>query len=173
VPPWCRFLPAKLKNRRTLAAAITHHLLPSLAAIEAERRMRTSLQSFPTSSCSQRTPMLSHCRHPSPEEPPRCCEPQPPSAESFAALGEHPRDSLFVLPFSPSRLVHRSALAAVLRWATRSAMASLGFPCRAALGRAGADLHHPSMDQWPGLEPEDTPSYFKSWPNIWEPIALI
>jgi hypothetical protein len=58
--------------------------------------------------------MLSHRRHPSQEEPPCYHEPQPPSAETFAALGEHPRDPLSILPFSPSRLVHRSALAAVL-----------------------------------------------------------
>jgi hypothetical protein len=59
--------------------------------------------------------MLSDRRHPCPEEPPCHREPQPPSAEMFAALGEHPHDPLSILPFSPSRLVHRSALAAVLR----------------------------------------------------------
>jgi hypothetical protein len=54
-----------------LAAAVTRHLPPPLAAIEAKRRTRTSSQSFPSSSCSRRTPTLSHCRHPSPKEPPR------------------------------------------------------------------------------------------------------
>jgi hypothetical protein len=83
-------------------------------------------------------PTLSHRSHPSP-------------AESFAALGEHPRDPLSILPFSLSRLVHRSALAAVLRQAARLAMVPSGFPCRAAIGRTGADLHHPSMDQQPRL----------------------
>jgi hypothetical protein len=139
-----------------LAAAMTHHLPPSLVAIEAGRRMRTSSQSFPSSSCSRRTPTLSRRHHPCLEESPHRCEPQPPSAESFATLGEHPRDPLSILPFSPSRLVYRSALAAMLRWAARSAMAPLGFPC-----------------QRPGLEPEDTPSRFKSWPKNSELTALI
>jgi hypothetical protein len=31
-------------------------------------------------------------------------------------------------------------------------MAPLGFPYRAAEGRVGADLHHPSMDQGLGFE---------------------
>jgi hypothetical protein len=115
-----------------LAAAVTRHLPPPLAAIEARRRTRTSSQSFLSSSCSRRTPTLSHCRHPSPEEPPCRREPQPLSAEMFAALGEHPCDLLSILLFSPSRLVHQSALAAVLRRAARSAMAPLSFHCRVA-----------------------------------------
>jgi hypothetical protein len=90
----------------------------------------------------------------------------PSPAESFAALGEHPRDPLSILLFSLSRLVHWSALPAVLRQAARSAMVPSGFPCRAAVGRTGTDLHHPSMDQQPRLEHEDTPSCFKSWPKI-------
>jgi hypothetical protein len=110
--------------------------------------------------------MLSHHRHPSPEEPPCRREPQPSFAESFAALGEHPRDALSVLPFSPSHLVHQSTLGAVLRRAARSAMAPSGFPCRAAVGRARANLHHPFVDRRPRLEPEDTPSHFKSWSKI-------
>jgi hypothetical protein len=90
----------------------------------------------------------------------------PPSAESFAALGEHPCDPLSILPFSPSCLVHQNALAAVLQRAARLAMAPPGLPCRATVGCAGADLHHPLMDQRPGLEPEDTPLHFKSWSKI-------
>jgi hypothetical protein len=46
--------------------------------------------------------MLSRHRHPSPEEPPRRREPQPPPAELFATLGEHPHDPLSILPFSPA-----------------------------------------------------------------------
>jgi hypothetical protein len=125
-----------------------------------------SSQSFPSSSCCRRTPTLSHRRHLSPEKPPCCREPQPLSAESFATLGEHPRDPLSVLPFSPSRLVHRSFLAAVLHGAARSAIVPPGFPCRTAVGRAEADLHRPLLDQRPGLEPEDTPSRFQSWQKI-------
>jgi hypothetical protein len=128
--------------------------------------MRTSLRSFPLSSCSRRTPLLSCRRHPSPEEPPHRREPQPPSTESFTALGEHPRDPLSILPFSPSLLVHQSALATVLRRAVHSAMVPSGFPCHATIGRAGVDLHHPLMDQRSGLEPADTPSHFKSWSTI-------
>jgi hypothetical protein len=166
VPPQCRFLPVKLETRRTLVAAVTRQLPPPLTAIEAGRRMRTSLRSFLSSSCSRRTPTLSCRRHPSSEEPPHRRKPQPPTVESFAALGEHPHDPLSVLPFSSSRLVHRSAQAAVLRRASRSAMAPLVFPCRATVGHAGADIHHPSMDQRLGLQPEDTPSCFESWPKI-------
>jgi hypothetical protein len=149
-----------------LATMVTRRLLPLLAAIEAGRRMGTSSWSFPSSSCSWRTPTLSHHRHPSPEEPPCRHEPQPSSIKSFAALGEHPRDPLSILLFSLLRLVHRSTLGVVLRWAARSAMAQPGFPCRAATRRAGANLHHPFIDRWPRLEPEDTPSRFKSWPKI-------
>jgi hypothetical protein len=142
-----------------LAAAVTHRLSPLLAAIEARRRMRTSSRSFPPSSCSRRTPTLSHHRHPSPEEPPCRREPQPSSTILFATLGDHPHDPLSILPFSPSHLVHWSALGAVLRWAARSAMASPGF-------------HRPFVDRRLRLEPEDTPSHFKSWPKIWEPTAM-
>jgi hypothetical protein len=156
-----------------LATAIARHVPPPLAAIEAGRTMRMSSWSFLSSSCSWRTPTLSRRRHPSLEEPPSCREPQPPSAESFAALGEHPHDPLSVLSFSPSRLMHGRALAVVLWQAAHSAMAPPGFPYRAAVGHAGADLQCPSMDQRPGLEPEDTPSHFKSWSKIWEPTALI
>jgi hypothetical protein len=115
-----------------------------------------SSRSFPSSSCSRRTPTLSRRHHPSSEKPPYRREPQPPSAESFAALGEHPRDPHSVLPFSLSHLVHRSTLAAMLRRAARSAMAPSGFPCRATVGRAGADLHRPFVDQRLRLEPKDT-----------------
>jgi hypothetical protein len=108
--------------------------------------MRTSLQSFLLSSWSRRTPTLSRRRHPSPEEPPHRREMQPPPAELFVALGEHPRDPLSVLPFSLLCLVHRSTLAAV--------------------GCVLADLHRPSMDQRLRLEPEDIPSRFKSWSKI-------
>jgi hypothetical protein len=59
--------------------------------------------------------MLSHRCHLSPEESPCRREPQPPSAETFASLGEHPRDPPSIMLFFPSRLVHRSALAAVLQ----------------------------------------------------------
>jgi hypothetical protein len=51
-------------------------------------------------------------------EPPPSPEPggaAPPPTEPFAALGEHPRDPLSVLPLSPSCLVHQSAMAAMLR----------------------------------------------------------
>jgi hypothetical protein len=156
-----------------LAAAITRHLPPLLTTIEAERRMRMSSWSVPSSSCSRRTPTLSHHRRPSPEKPPCRCEPQPPSTESFAALGEHPHDPLSILPFSLSRLVHQSALGAMLWRAALSAMAPSGFPYRTAVGRARADLHRPFVDRWLRLEHEDTPSRFKSWPKIWEPMALI
>jgi hypothetical protein len=128
--------------------------------------MRTSSQSFPSSSCSRRTPTLSRHRHLSSEEPPYRRELQPLSAESFAALGEHPRDPLSILSFSTSRLVHRSSLATVLQRATCSAMVPPSFPCRATIGCAEADLHHPSMDQRLGLEPEDSPSHFQSWAKI-------
>jgi hypothetical protein len=151
------------------ATAVVRRLPQLLAAFDAGRRMRTSSWSFPSSSCSWRTPTLSRRHHPSPEEPPGRCEPQPPSAESFPALGEHPHDPLSILPFRPSRLLHQSALTAVLRWAARSAMVTPGFPCRTAVGRGEADLHRPSMDQQPGLELEDIPSHFKSLPGIWEP----
>jgi hypothetical protein len=139
-----------------LAAAIACRLPPPLAAIEAGRRTRTSSRSFPSSSCSWRTPTLSRRCHLSLEGLPRCRKPQSSSAKSFAALGEHPRD-LFILPFSSLCLVHRSALAAVLRWVARSAMVPSGFPYRTTVGRAGADLHRPFVDRWPRLEPEDTP----------------
>jgi hypothetical protein len=59
--------------------------------------------------------MLSHHRHPSSVEPPHCHEPQPPPAELFAALGEHPCDLLSILPFSPPRLLQRSAQVTVRR----------------------------------------------------------
>jgi hypothetical protein len=95
---------------------------------------------------------MSRHRHPSLEEPPRRREPQPPPAEPFVALGGHPCDPLSVLPFSPSCLVHQSALATVLRRATHSAMALSGFPRHTAVGRTGAYLHRPSMDQRLGLE---------------------
>jgi hypothetical protein len=133
-------LPNPSRRCHTLSSTV-------LAAIEARRRARTSLQSFPLSSCHRRTPTLSHHRHPSPEEPPRRHEPQPSSIESFASLGVHPHDPLSVLPFSPLRLVHRSNLAAMLRRAFHSAMAPPGFPCPTAVGCARADLHRPSMDQ--------------------------
>jgi hypothetical protein len=109
---------------------------------------------------------LSRRRHPSLEEPPRRREPQLLSVESFASLGEHPRVPLSILPFSLSRLVHQSALAAVLQRVTSSAMAQPVFPYRATVGPIGANLHRPSMDQRPGLEPDDTPSCFKLWPEI-------
>jgi hypothetical protein len=57
---------------------------------------------------------LSHRRHQSPKELPYRHDQQPLSVETFAALGVHPRDPLSILPFSLSRLVHRSALAVVL-----------------------------------------------------------
>jgi hypothetical protein len=156
-----------------LATNVTHRLPLALAAIEAGRRMRTSSWSFPSSSCSQTTPTLSHHCHLSPEEPPCYREPQLSSAESFAALRECPRDPLSILSFSSSRLVHQSTPSAMLRQAGRSAMAPPGFPCRAVVERAGANLHRPFVDRRPRLEPEDTPSCFKSWSKIWEPMALI
>jgi hypothetical protein len=156
-----------------LAATVARHLPPLLTTIEARRRRTASSQSFPSSSCSRRTSTFSHRRHPSPEEPPCHREPQPPSAELFAALGEHPHDPLSIWTFSPSHLVHQSVLADVLGRVAHSVMAPPGFPCRAAVGRGATNLHRPSMDQRPGLEPEDTPSHFKSRQKIWEPMALI
>jgi hypothetical protein len=75
-----------------LAAVVARRLPSLLAAIEVGRRTRTSLRSFPSSSCSRRTPTLSHRYHLSLEESPCRREPQPPSAETFASLGEHPHD---------------------------------------------------------------------------------
>jgi hypothetical protein len=128
--------------------------------------MKTLLRSFPSSSWRRRTPTLSCRHHLSSEEPLRCHEPQLSPTEPFAALGENPHDPLSVLPFLPFCLVHRSTLATVLRRATVPAMAPPGFPYRATVGRARADLHLPSMDQRPGLEATYPFVCIKSMPQI-------
>jgi hypothetical protein len=114
--------------------------------------MRTSLQSYPSSSWSRRTPALSRRYHPSLEKPPHRLVLQPLPTEPFAALGENHRDPLSILPFSQSCLVHQSTLATVLRLAARPGNGTVRFPCCAAVGRAEDVLHHPSMDQRPRLE---------------------
>jgi hypothetical protein len=120
--------------------------------------MRTSLRSFPSSSWSQSTATSSHHRHPRPEVPPRHCEPQPLPVELFTAPGEHPHDPLSVLPLSPSCLVHWSSLATMLWRAARPCIGAVGSPVALPLGCAGAITHRPSMDQWPGLDRQDSPS---------------
>jgi hypothetical protein len=137
-----------------LAAVVARRLPSLLAAIEAGRRTRTSLRSFPSSSCSRRTPTLSHRYHLSLEESPCRREPQPPSAETFASLGEHPHDPPSIMLF-----FHRV-------WCTRAPWLPCSGELPAWLWRrrvstvvsppspAGAAVSRPRLDRRPRFERE-------------------